>query len=819
MARIALDLTQFKSAGVYTIEIDQSERILVTTQSLRLVPGFSAKGPYNTPVFIRSNRDLNKFYGSLDRKLERKGSFFHRTIETCLLTSPVFALNLINIDDSPNSQDKVEFFGMGLDCSAANDASIAEEDLYVNFYDRARFWTADPDYLQTVVNNKYSATTTTAPLFQIANVGPKQISFIIRKAQGLTQYKMYAKEWYGSTLDIPYEWIRDYDYISDFFIQVIAIEGDWTNYASLALDPYYSAFFSADGIIPTQLENFINSDNITLIGAWTGCIIPDFMDKTGSEQYIETIVNATTPLTGVLMNINQTALDQLVWDSTDSRWESGETGDASAASYQVDLIGHNWIDQGDVSVRFLSYVINASDAVIHADVSAQVYPTTSTTYRSFSIDDSTAAYQITVGDLIKKSTTISGTTGIPGVTYVTAKYYDGSAYIVNTAEPAHLSDNLELKVQKFIDDASLVSYYDVIKLDGLTLTTRHTPGYDASGNASAELGVEKIYSMLEDPGIYRGLTNVDMIDYRYIVDTMAYGLKNELGGKIYLSRLAKGRGKTTAIVNAPSISHFASSTNPYFCDTYTVGTDATPTFSTAYIPQGGNPDMPRSWTFSLPTQANGSRYTGVFGPFLKYNEFGKIIEVPPAADVANAFVRKFLGGDPYAIVANKNGILTNPKIVGLEYFIDKTDRDYLEPFGYNAIIEKPATGQVMIYSNVTAYQDVKSDLNNLHVRELLNTLEIQIDAALQPYVFDFNNAVTRLNIVNSLTSILQVVKDAGALQKYEVVMDETNNTPDLIADGFGIVDVNVWVTGAVTKIINRITLNSESGVSSGGFVY
>jgi hypothetical protein len=234
---------------------------------------------------------------------------------------------------------------------------------------------------------------------------------------------------------------------------------------------------------------------------------------------------------------------------------------------------------------------------------------------------------------------------------------------------------------------------------------------------------------------------------------------------------------------------------------------------------GGNPDMPRSFQFSFPNEEDGAKYCGVFGPYLKYNEGGKLLSIPPAADVANAYVRKFLGDNPFAIVANRNGILSNPDLAGVEYMIDKVDRDSLEPFGYNSIIERPTTGQIMIYSNATAFQIVKSDFNNLHVKELLNTLEIQIEEVLQQYVFDFNNPVTRLNIINSVSPILETTKDAGALTKYEIVMDETNNTPDLIADGFGIIDIGVWVTGALTKIINRITVNKNSGISSGGFVF
>ena len=51
MAAIRLDLSQFKASGIYTLEYDQSENILVFPQTIRLVVGFSKKGPFNTPVF------------------------------------------------------------------------------------------------------------------------------------------------------------------------------------------------------------------------------------------------------------------------------------------------------------------------------------------------------------------------------------------------------------------------------------------------------------------------------------------------------------------------------------------------------------------------------------------------------------------------------------------------------------------------------------------------------------------------------------------------------------------------------------------------
>ena len=819
MSRIALDLSQFKSSGVYTVELDNSERIVVTTQSLRLLPGFAAQGPYNKPVFIKSTKDLQKLYGDIDLKLERKGSYFQRSIQTSLLTAPVFAINLLKTNNTPNSStnDKVEFIGLGLNSSTNEDASLynnANDDLYVNFFNRQRFWTPDTEYLQGVITNKYSAgKILNAPLLQFVNLSTKKYSFIVRKAQGLSQYSVYARDWYGSDTNIPYEWIRPYDYISDYFIQIIAFEGDWTNYTQLSTDPYYSQFFNANGVIPSQLQNFINSSNVNLIGSWTGCIIPDFKDQTGSEQYIEPIINAATSLTGILLNINHQALDQLNWDETSSKWVLGEETNTSAP-YTIDLIGHNLISQTDVSVKFLSYNINVSDNIIHTDVSISAYPTGDTTYRKFSIDASMGANNVTIGSLIQKKSEV----GKPdGVTYVTGKYYDGSAYIIETAE--EVTPGIT-KIQKPIDDASIATAYQFIQLDGLTLKNRHLPGFDENGAANAEEGLKKIYGMLiNDPGIYRGLTNKEMISYRYIVDTMGYGLQSEIGGKVYLSKLAKARGKCTAIISAPSIAQFSASVNPYFCDTFISGVDPMPIFNSEWIAQGGNPDMPRSFRFTFPTEEDGAKYCGVFGPYLTYNDGGKTRNIPPAADVANAYVRKFLGGDPFAIVANRNGILSNPNLSGVEYMIDKTDRDSLEPFGYNSIIQRPTTGQIMIYCNATAFQTVKSDFNNLHVRELLNTLELQIEDAIEPYVYTFNNPISRLNIVNSVSPILETTKDAAALIKYEIVMDETNNTKELIADGFGIIDINVWVTGALTKIVSRINVNKESGISSGGFIY
>jgi len=827
MAKLALDLSQFKSAGVYTIEIDQSERIVVTTQSLRLVVGFSKIGPFNTPVFIRSTRDRQKYFGDIDLKLERKGSFFQRSIDTCLLQAPVFALNLLKANNLPDSSinenlDQVSLIALSVDSNndpwnLVNNLENIPKDLYINFFNRERFWKSDPDYLQGIVQNKYGAANAeSAPLLQLANVGTRDLSFIVRKAVGLQRYSVYAKEWYGADTNIPFEWIRPYDLMKEFFIQIFAIEGDWTKYDKLSTDPIFSKYFNADGLIPSKLTDFINLPQVSLIGSWTGTIIPEFRDQTGANQFIEDIVNASTPLTGVLLNVNHQALDQLIWDENDLQWEIGDGAAFDPAQYVVDLVGHNLIDCTPCPVHktFLSYDIDVPCTVFHTTINIHDVDTVSG--KTFILDSSADNTLITIGTLVKKDSTDS----IPGVTRVIKKTYDFSenSYKIETAEPIfNYFSATTILAQKEIDDPAVTTCYKFIKLEGLNLTANHMPGFDENGAPNIEEGVKKIYSMLEDKGILRGLTNPDMIQYRYIVDTMAYGLRPELGGKAHLSRLAKKRGKCTAIISAPSIAQFSTSQNPYFCDMFVPGVDPKPIFSTEWIPEGGNPDMPRAFTFSFPSEDNGARYCGIFGPYLRYVDNDRVFLVPPAADVSNTFVRKFLGGNPFAIVANKNGIIANSNVGGVEYNLDQQDRDYLEPFGYNSIIERATSGQVMIYSNRTSFQTVRSDYNFLHVRELLNTIELQVEEVLKNFVFDYNNPVSRLNIVNSITPILESIKDAGALYDYEIVMDESNNTNELIDEGFAIIDIGVWINKGMEKIINRITVNKLGTASSGGF--
>jgi hypothetical protein len=239
--------------------------------------------------------------------------------------------------------------------------------------------------------------------------------------------------------------------------------------------------------------------------------------------------------------------------------------------------------------------------------------------------------------------------------------------------------------------------------------------------------------------------------------------------------------------------------------------DPRPTFDVAYIPQGGNQDLiypEDTESFTLPDFSNGADHIGVFAPFFKYADGQRTTLVPPAADVCNTFMNKFTGGDPYKTVANMNGIINNSQIVGVEYDFDTEDRGYLEPFGINPIINR--NGNIVIYGDRTAYQIVNSDLSFLHVRELLNTIQISCKNVLDDYVFTYNIPTTRAEIVTRINPILSAMKDSGALVKYEIECDDLNNDKEVIDNKFCIVDIGVWISQNMEKIVVPITLNRST---------
>ncbi len=340
--KIKLDLSQFKASGVYTLEFDASENVILTSQTIRLVVGFSNKGPFNAPVYLPDVTTAVAIFGEIDKTLEAKGSYFHRSIFACLNTGPVFALNLLNLNNDVSSPtaDVVNYFGYSIDTEQPN--GVLTSRLYSSFYNKERFWFADTDYFLATLS-----TVDTGRLFNLVNLGKESMSVIIRKStdaiQPLQGFDIFALDWFGSDNVPPF--MHPYDYISDYFIDVISVSGDWTDYETLSLDPRWSSFFTRNGFIKSQINNFLSQPEINIVTSTTGCLIPDFVDLNGNNQYIQTLINNNTPSTGLFCAVDEEAMDNLCNNP-----------------FKIDLVGHHLIDEltadrdiTDARINFLSY--------------------------------------------------------------------------------------------------------------------------------------------------------------------------------------------------------------------------------------------------------------------------------------------------------------------------------------------------------------------------------------------------------------------------------------------------------------------------------
>ena len=99
----------------------------------------------------------------------------------------------------------------------------------------------------------------------------------------------------------------------------------------------------------------------------------------------------------------------------------------------------------------------------------------------------------------------------------------------------------------------------------------------------------------------------------------------------------------------------------------------------------------------------------------------------------------------------------------------------------------------------------------LNVRRLLINLKKFIASSARFLVFENNTAATRNRFLSTVNPYLESVQQQQGLFAFRVVMDETNNTPDLIdrnimkgeifiqpakAAEFIVVDFNILPTGA-----------------------
>jgi hypothetical protein len=326
---MAIQIGKYKRPGIFIEEIDKSVFSTPTVEGItNLVMGVSKKGPVNTPIRLTTVNDLEAVFGQLDRNLERKGSFFHRTVSKMLESSPVFAMNLLLTDDT---LDVIEYKSLSSSAHYLND--IKREGPYRRFFDTTGFWKRDTEAFINLTKNNSGYR---ERALSFTNLSDRYITVFVVKTQ-VSGFDRTLLEWYGSIEKMP-TYVNASDYASDYMVDVVIVAGDWSDYRNLAVDNRWGQYFNADGLIKGELRNFANDRNITLLSYYEGLsLIPYFRDLEGRNIFIETTINRDTDTTGLYCAFNNDLVE-----------EDYYTG-------LVDLIGGTLVGTEQKEIDFLSY--------------------------------------------------------------------------------------------------------------------------------------------------------------------------------------------------------------------------------------------------------------------------------------------------------------------------------------------------------------------------------------------------------------------------------------------------------------------------------
>lgn len=314
----------------------------------------------------------------------------------------------------------------------------------------------------------------------------------------------------------------------------------------------------------------------------------------------------------------------------------------------------------------------------------------------------------------------------------------------------------------------------------------------------------QLSALTEYKGLLTGLLNKSEIDFRYVID--GFETYVDAGAKKVLSYLAKQKQNAFAILNFPSVKTFVK------CP-YSSFTDAKGVFNVQYVVDGFNKKKAHTTAFSLPSNDEGASFAAFYTP-LKLSD-GTIDSVVPSAGlVSNLFMEKYNSRLPYEIVAGPNyGAMSVSGLVGPDYNYSGDELNIIEPYGVNCMVYRPSFG-TFINANQTAKQTPKSALSSVNVRELVIYIMDEVEKILQSYQWEFNNQTVRNKIKDRADSICARVQANGGIQAYLNVMDDSNNTPDIIDNEMAILSTHIEPGRGMGKMVHELTLYRTGQMNS-----
>jgi hypothetical protein len=174
-----------------------------------------------------------------------------------------------------------------------------------------------------------------------------------------------------------------------------------------------------------------------------------------------------------------------------------------------------------------------------------------------------------------------------------------------------------------------------------------------------------------------------------------------------------------------------------------------------------------------------SSYAASYWPWCQTTDpnTGQLVWIPASTMIPGVYAYTDRVSEPWFAPAgiNRGGLGTVRQV---ERKLTQTDKDNLYTGKVNPLATLPGRG-VVVFGQKTL-QTKPSALDRVNVRRLLISLKSYISQVADNLVFEQNTAATRNQFLSQVNPYLDSVQQRQGLYAFKVVMDDTNNTPDVI---------------------------------------
>lgn len=184
---------------------------------------------------------------------------------------------------------------------------------------------------------------------------------------------------------------------------------------------------------------------------------------------------------------------------------------------------------------------------------------------------------------------------------------------------------------------------------------------------------------------------------------------------------------------------------------------------------------------AVTTQAAGkdSSYAAAYWPWVQTidPDLGDQVWVPASTMIPGVYAFTDNSTEPWIAPAGlSRGALST--VIRAERKLTNGNRDTLYQANVNPIGTFPNSG-VVVFGQKTL-QKKASATDRINVRRLLIELKSYISQIADNLVFEQNTIATRNNFLSQVNPYLESVQQRQGLYAFKVIMDESNNTPDVI---------------------------------------